>query len=553
MKMIRQLLMMTFAVLAFGACSNDDVLSDGGDGGGGVDPNGESWVSLALARPVGGTRSLHDPNQDNGDAPESVMNSVRTIFFNDANLVTKDYTLVGTEQGAAGAAGDAFKVPSSSTKVLVIVNPTATNLQQTPFNNDTPLATVNAAIEELDVTTTVANLTGGTSSAGNFMMTNARGDLETITLHSTAEAAKASPTALYVDRVVSKVRVYVNLISDNTNVTVENPGWVLNVTNKKFFPMSQRLKTTVNTPTPFDRYGLGSYRIDPNYGASINTNPIYTIDGTDTENADYIANYHYYPSTATPAPSVWNATTNITSDAEYCLENTQAAEGNYHAYTTQVLLKANFYPTLFYLPGDGGSPTGTNSDAENDWLAIGTNGFYTLETIVLWIQEELAKKYYHAKPSEFITSITTAYNAFIAGIGQTPVDIELVPDVGLSESDAITKAAEVAVLFNDATLKAAIKANGAARVGNVSYYKAGLSYYKIMIKHDDSPDYVNALGEFGVVRNSVYDIEVSKFNNPGYPFIPEPDPGVPDETNEGYLSIKIDINPWTWYRQVEPL
>ena len=33
-----------------------------------------------------------------------------------------------------------------------------------------------------------------------------------------------------------------------------------------------------------------------------------------------------------------------------------------------------------------------------------------------------------------------------------------------------------------------------------------------MIKHDDTSAVTNELGEFGVVRNSVYDINVKKFN-----------------------------------------
>ena len=58
-----------------------------------------------------------------------------------------------------------------------------------------------------------------------------------------------------------------------------------------------------------------------------------------------------------------------------------------------------------------------------------------------------------------------------------------------------------------------------------------------MIKHDDSPTIMNKLGEFGVVRNSVYDITVNKINNPGYPIIPDPDPSAPDEEEDRYLSI----------------
>ena len=66
---------------------------------------------------------------------------------------------------------------------------------------------------------------------------------------------------------------------------------------------------------------------------------------------------------------------------------------------------------------------------------------------------------------------------------------------------------------------------GAFRHGTVSYYKGGVNYYPIMIKHDDTDQVYNEYGEFGVVRNSVYDVHISKVNNPGYPNIPEPDPG----------------------------
>ena len=101
--------------------------------------------------------------------------------------------------------------------------------------------------------------------------------------------------------------------------------------------------------------------------------------------------------------------------------------------------------------------------------------------------------------------------------------------------------------------KIATKSAGGKTLKAVEYYSKGICYYKIMIKHDDSPTIMNKLGEFGVVRNSVYDITVNKIDNPGYPSIPDPDPITPDEEEDRYLSIKIEVNPWTWYSQVEPL
>ena len=59
-----------------------------------------------------------------------------------------------------------------------------------------------------------------------------------------------------------------------------------------------------------------------------------------------------------------------------------------------------------------------------------------------------------------------------------------------------------------------------------------------MIKHDDTSAVTNELGEFGVVRNSVYDINVKKFNNPGYPAIPDPDEGTPMRVTKAGCLLK---------------
>ena len=205
-----------------------------------------------------------------------------------------------------------------------------------------------------------------------------------------------------------------------------------------------------------------------------------------------MADYNAY--TSTSAPSTWNdPTTTVNKVAEYCLENTQTATHNVHAYTTHVLLKAKFIPSEYGRPAPNNNNPSTAQEADpklvGDWMLI-NGGFYTFATLMEWIEAELKAKYAAAKDR------------------------------------AIT-------------------------VTGLTYYVGAVSYYKIMIKHDDTSAVTNELGEFGVVRNSVYDINVKKFNNPGYPAIPDPDEGTPDESDEGWLSIEIIPNPWTWYTQEE--
>jgi len=257
--------------------------------------------------------------------------------------------------------------------------------------------------------------------------------------------------------------------------------------------------------------------------------------------------YNSYSSTS--APSNWNdPTTTINKVAEYCLENTQTATHNVHAYTTHVLLKAKFIPSEYGrpAPNDGTPSTDQETDPAlaGDWMLI-NGGFYTFATLMEWIEAELKAKYADGEPATFPTARTTAYNRYLVAVG--------VGAIGLPPTaDATAITALVDDFKNTKALVAAIAAKDRAKtVTGLTYYVGAVSYYKIMIKHDDTSAATNELGEFGVVRNSVYDINVKKFNNPGYPAIPDPDPDTPDESDEGWLSIEITPNPWTWYTQEE--
>lgn len=176
--------------------------------------------------------------------------------------------------------------------------------------------------------------------------------------------------------------------------------------------------------------------------------------------------------------------------------------------------------------------------------------FYTQASILTYIEKELVGKYKHGKPSEYATDITDSYNEYINALLNTQVTIPADKD---DAKTAEEMAEELTLEFSNLATQISTASKGGKNLKGVEYYSEGICYYKVMIKHDDSPTIMNKLGEFGVVRNSVYDITVNKINNPGYPIIPDPDPSAPDEEEDRYLSIKIEVNPWTWYSQVEPL
>ena len=82
---------------------------------------------------------------------------------------------------------------------------------------------------------------------------------------------------------------------------------------------------------------------------------------------------------------------------------------------------------------------------------------------------------------------------------------------------------------------------------DILYYKKGLNYYTQVIKHDDAIAQ-NALGRWGVVRNTFYAITLNSVNGFGTPIITVPDPTIPDD-KEGWLGVQIIVNPWTMKEQ----
>ncbi len=75
-------------------------------------------------------------------------------------------------------------------------------------------------------------------------------------------------------------------------------------------------------------------------------------------------------------------------------------------------------------------------------------------------------------------------------------------------------------------------------------------YYYYWNRHNDN-EIPGTMGpmEFDVVRNNVYKLSVDKISRPGHPRIPEndpdsPTPETPDESDEIYLDVRVQIVPW---------
>lgn len=567
------LFMFAFVGLAFAACSGDDVIDEGGGGEPGKESKADAWLSLRI-NPSTKTRVLNGTDQETGKPAESTVTSVKAILFkgfDDTSVVTNVVDLTGSNLLAA----DAFKVSSEAKSILLIVNPTSKLPNIAPGTYT--FAEVNKAISA-----SVEDVIGG--SKDFFMMTNASGLLEPQTYSggiatpgdiqgNTKEEkglAESNRLDITVDRVVSKVRLYSNNSPTPPSAPIDDSKivllftdlqWGLNVTNKKFYPISKRTRTFIETPdggstwsaTP---YGLGSYRLDPNYddGTKGGINPIITPAQVEssTYTPDYIANYNFADAALSGNSFAinWKNQTTGTGFAaegnliEYCLENTQSKDFNQHAYTTHAMVRANVYPSHFK------NEDGTYEDgvAGSDWMKIG-DGYYTYTTLKTWMRAELIA-YYKNSTATPITNTFNNYLRYLAGKSVAgiagPVTI---PSTTLETPE---DQADLIITEFDGII-GAVSTHGGDTDKIINYYKGGVSYYKIMIKHDDTDTEMNELGEFGVVRNAVYDIKINSIITVGYPIIPKPDPETPDEESELWLAVDIKINNWTWYTQTEDL
>ena len=545
----------TLLIMLFAACSNDHIGQDDDDGIV-TDPTGEAWISLDIktTAPKALGRALNNPDKEMGTPAESAVSKLRVIFFDENRNVTADKSFtVGTNSEAGepgqpeGILGTAFKVPAASKRILVIANPSVDLPDVGLFNSYDDFNQAIVAVASL-------------STPSYFMMTNAKGDLEPsqangdetdLTLYNSASKAESQPLSIHIDRAVAKVRVYTdngNISSNNLKANISEPGWVLNATNKRYFPVSKRVKTWMEGTsrgciTPFDQYDLGSYRIDPNHDVQ----PLMSDPGF----ASYLQEYNYEMNAANIASSAWHPTEISVDNVEYCLENTQTADHNVWAYTTQVLFKVIYSPKGLIDPDKNvyNNPADNVNNGEllpgTDWLMV-NGGYYTWNLLMDYIKAELLYKYTSEDKDPtviYTTALSKTLNSYLKAIG-TP---EVSTDRGNGTPE--TRANEVVDNFNQK--RSNLENYGAFRHGTVSYYKGGVNYYPIMIKHDDTDQVYNEYGEFGVVRNSVYDVHISKVNNPGYPNIPQPDPGTKDEDEDIYLSTRINVNPWPCQPQIE--
>lgn len=582
MKMKRfNLIPLALTTLMLGACSSEDGLNLGG--GNSVAQGEKGYISFSLNLPaVKGMANRANDVFDDGDAAEYNVKDATLLLFSGANegeatfagaypLSLTDGTSDGDNITTTYQITQAVTKPTGNNDkvyAMVVINGKAGNVLTE--NN----STWSIKGQELNATTKYKDLAGAnyylssrdvaniasTADGGCFLMTNAPlytqaggvsnpttgtgGSVQTLTeinpnnIFTTEAEAKANPAAnVYVERAVAKVTVTGNTTGTQADGNIANyeiKGWTLDVTNQ-----SSYLVRNVNDADwwSLKADGVNDYRFvgaaavaDGLYRTYWGIDPNYSTGGTFTTQAG-----------TTPT----NLKTVGAND--YCLENTFDLTQMKDDQTTRVIvaaaldLDADGTADDFYVLDNDKSNTaltleGITNTVKAAYLANGT--------VVNLLKENL-----NGGESIGAENLDVTFDQKATTGGYVTVTEITIKDESASKfkNGAIPEGLQAA--NNDAIIA---DVNAAHKI---AYYKGGVSYYPVMIKHfgDDLTPWNNGevygsnnadfLGRYGVLRNNWYSINVTGIKSIGDPEVPKVY-GTPDDPSESWISVTINILSW---------
>ena len=581
MKMKRfNLIPLALTTLMLGACSSEDGLNLGN--GSSVAQGEKGYISFSLNLPaVKGMANRANDVFDDGDAAEYNVKDATLLLFSGANegeatfagaypLTLTDGTSDGDNITTTYQITQAVTKPTGNNDkvyAMVVINGKAGNVLTE--NN----STWSIKEQELNATTKYKDLAGAaynlsnadvaniasTADGGCFLMTNAPlytqaggvsnpttgtgGSVQTLTeinpnnIFTTKEEAKANPAAnVYVERAVAKVTVTGNTNGTQADGNIANyeiKGWTLDVTNQ-----SSYLVRNVNGA---DWWGLKADGKDYRFvGAAAVADGLYrTYWGIDP-------NYSTEGTFTTLAGTTPTSLKTVGAN-DYCLENTFDLTQMKDDQTTRVIVAAA-------LDLDGNGTADDFYVLDNDK----SNTTLTLEGI-----KNTIKAAYLANGTVVGLLKANLNGGESIGAGDLDVTLDEKATTGgyVTVTEITIKNASASKFTTGAIPEGLQAANNDAIIADVNaahkiaYYKGGVSYYPVMIKHfgDDLTPWNNGevygsnnadfLGRYGVLRNNWYSINVTGIKNIGDPEVPKVY-GTPDDPSESWISVTINILSW---------
>lgn len=587
--------------LVLGACSSEDIIDNGGQGP--VAQGEKGYVSFAINLPTTPSTRANDVFDDGAAYEYNVNDATLLIFNGDSEDDAKFYGAYNLTLGNAELEGGvddnittthkaiaSFVKPSGNVYALVIVNKgdVLTGSEKDGWKlNDANLTSGTTSFNDFRTVAQTLDVSrlASTTGKGNFFMTNAplytqpgnstdptingTGKAVTLTeipsasIYPTQSEAESKPaTSIYVERAVAKVTVKAGKESGNVSVGTgkipyELSGWTLDITNKKSYIVRNvkdaswwGYKSSYCTKNDVAYRFVGS--------ANVSANLYRTYWAYDPNYSSYEDEFNMLQGT-TPT-----SLTKVGGNA-YCLENTFDVDNQNQNQTTRVIVAATL---------KGGEDF---CILNNDKTTL-----YKKEDVIKAIKEE------YLKNSTVVAALKNPDTGLIKddnnySIGENQLTVTF--SNGMTEYDFLNggntdlggdlTVAEIKInsdcasWFKKNAIPTVLTPGGEgnadiiAAVNNgkkVSYYKDGVAYYPVMIRHFDEDQTpwtaegktesypepnaeANWLGRYGVLRNNWYEINVTGIKSIGSADVPDVD-GTPDDPLESWISVEINVLSW---------
>ena len=552
-----------------GSCSSSDDLNGGNNTG--SNQSGDGYVAFTINLPTQpSTRAggFNDEFKD-GMANEYAVKDATLLLFQGTTESSAAFVSaykLSTEPWTSPA-GDK-NITTTSKKIVKKIDKSGTDMKALVVLNSNGVFTVDEATNSVKLKGSTsdfagtykqfvesANATSGENlTKTGFYMANAplcskkgddsnpaTGTVSTLTdltgkIYDTeAEALAGSAAQVYVERAVAKVTVNKGTVTEattstSTSVPFEVLGWAIDNFNKTTY--------LVRNTEDFDSWkSFSSKGLTPSKYRFVGAAPV----ATDLYRTYFAKDVNY--DTDFSAGILERATNFVNTYGEtnpqYCFENTFDVPHQNENLTTLVTIKAKLNNGAdFYVVGGDQTKLYTKTELDNLVKAK------FLNTEATWVTN-------NAKDASTTIGggdLTVAYDTDAAGV------IHL-KEVTVDESKLKT---------GHAALPATYVADVEAAVGSMVYYKNGVSYYTVRIKHfgDDLTPWKknelgveagkvypttnqaeNWLGRYGVLRNNWYDITVQGVKGLGSAIVPQLT-GTTDDELDSYIAVQINVLSW---------
>ncbi len=572
------------AALMLGACSNDEVVQDGGS-----DPvwnsDGKGYVSFSIQLPTQpNTRAWDDGSHfDDGTPSEYKVENATLILFTGADGVEKVHSAYELHPNFSpkGSATDQITTTAKITqeinkidkttpiKALVVLN--HNDLFKVADGGDLQVSGVSyvgKTLEDLNQglkalktdfswhkagllmsNAVMADKQGGTVAPSDAKIVGPLVTIDGDKIRPTRAEADANPAAtIYVERAEAKVTVNSGNINETTvsKMPFEIVGWVLDNTSKKNYLTRQTIG--------FDNWksytsellagGAKDYRMVGNNAIADGLYRLYWAVDPNYANISSDLSTEY--------STVGGATATIANGAMlkadgvapgYCFENTTDLARMTEQNLTRVIVKAKFNNGNPFYIIDGNAE---NTSSFMNEVAVKKEvmaRMFTNPEFAAWAKANVANGNTLKSDEDFVVELT-----------EEAAGVRKVKSIALNAAGTKKMKEGAEAMPNNAVTTA-------NKLISLSYYADGMAYYPVYIAHfgqgqtpwsesdyDDATIYgadsdARYLGRYGVVRNNWYDISVTSIKALGSPNVTEVT-NEPVDKKESYISVKINVLSW---------